>query len=79
MGVSKKPSKAGNIRPLDQIGTQAVRIRVLRPDGVPVIIEGEVNPIHGDWLWDLLDVPETQRTNLLEVEVPAAALRLVRR
>ena len=71
MGIEKK--LAGQLLPINN-RSETVRLRIRFPDGRVAIIDGNTTPLHGDWLWDLFEIPPEQRTKELELELPAEVL-----
>ncbi len=55
--------------------TVRIQIRIQRRGAPDIPIDSEVNPIHADWLWDLFDVPPSQRTEDLVLTAPISALQ----
>lgn len=61
-------------RPIDMIRAQSVRLKIERADGTSIVLEDDVIRLHGDWLWDLFQVPPEKRGPVLEITVKAEAL-----
>ena len=79
MGEGKKNPYKRLLRNMNEAEGQRVRVYVVRADDLPpVLIDGRVNPIHGDWLWDLFEVPPVERTEVMHIEIRQGALRLRR-
>ncbi len=58
--------------------TVRVQIKIQRRGAPDISIESAVAPSHADWLWDLFDVPPTERAEELVMTAPVSALQLLR-
>jgi hypothetical protein len=72
VGIKKRT--IGSLVPVGESRTKRVRVRINFRDGRTVLIDGGTSPIHGDWLWDLLRIPEDERKDLIVLDVSAEAI-----
>lgn len=72
MGIEKK--RVGSLLPINN-RSETVKLRIRFPSGRVAVIDGNISPLHGDWLWDLFEIPPGQRKEELELELPASALK----